>query len=136
MGNETPEFELCGGKHYHVEGSPFLLASHSISFAVAVCIECCPVDQEEKENVLSPKMALTHSLQTIMFCVGFEVFTVVVMKSIIFWDMTPCSLLSCNSMNYTASSQKKILFIIFWDMTPCSLLSCNSTDYMVSYPRR
>jgi hypothetical protein len=28
--------------------------------------------------------------------VGFEVFTAVVMKSIIFWDMTPCSLLSCN----------------------------------------
>jgi hypothetical protein len=23
--------------------------------------------------------------------VGFEVFTVVVMKSIIFWDITPCS---------------------------------------------
>jgi hypothetical protein len=28
--------------------------------------------------------------------VGFEVFTAVVMKSIIFWDMTPCSLLSFN----------------------------------------
>jgi hypothetical protein len=28
--------------------------------------------------------------------VGFEVFTAVVMKSIIFWDVTPCSLLSCN----------------------------------------
>jgi hypothetical protein len=28
--------------------------------------------------------------------VGFEVFTAVVMKSIIFWDMTPCSLLSVN----------------------------------------
>jgi hypothetical protein len=27
------------------------------------------------------------------FNVGFEVFTAVVMKSIIFWDMTPCSLL-------------------------------------------
>jgi hypothetical protein len=27
--------------------------------------------------------------------VGFEVFTAVVMKSIIFWDMTPCSPLSC-----------------------------------------
>jgi hypothetical protein len=27
--------------------------------------------------------------------VGFEVFTAVVMKSIIFWDMTPCSTLSC-----------------------------------------
>jgi hypothetical protein len=29
-------------------------------------------------------------------CVGFEVFTAVVMKSTIFRDMTPCSLLSCN----------------------------------------
>jgi hypothetical protein len=28
--------------------------------------------------------------------VGFEVFTVVVLKSIIFWDMMLCSLLSCN----------------------------------------
>jgi hypothetical protein len=28
--------------------------------------------------------------------VAFEVFTAVVMKSIIFWDMTPCSPLSCN----------------------------------------
>jgi hypothetical protein len=27
--------------------------------------------------------------------VGFEVFTAVVMKSIIFWDMMPCSTLSC-----------------------------------------
>jgi hypothetical protein len=28
--------------------------------------------------------------------VGFEVLTAVVMKSTIFWDMTPCSPLSCN----------------------------------------
>jgi hypothetical protein len=28
--------------------------------------------------------------------VGFEVFTAVVMKSVIFWDMTPCSPLSFN----------------------------------------
>jgi hypothetical protein len=27
--------------------------------------------------------------------VGFEVFTAVVMKTIIFWDVTPCSLLRC-----------------------------------------
>jgi hypothetical protein len=38
--------------------------------------------------------------------VGFEVFTAVVMKSIIFWDVTPCSLLSC-------ISTKMILFILF-----------------------
>jgi hypothetical protein len=34
--------------------------------------------------------------QTDFTFVGFEVFTAVVMKSIIFWDVTPCSLLSCN----------------------------------------
>jgi hypothetical protein len=34
--------------------------------------------------------------QTPRIYVGFEVFTAVVMKSAIFWDMTPCSLLSCN----------------------------------------
>jgi hypothetical protein len=28
--------------------------------------------------------------------VGCEIFTAVVMESIVFWDMTPCSLLSCN----------------------------------------
>jgi hypothetical protein len=31
--------------------------------------------------------------------VGFEVFTAVVMKSIIFWDMTPCSPL-CSSRRF------------------------------------
>jgi hypothetical protein len=31
-----------------------------------------------------------------MDCVAFEVFTAVVMKIIIFWDMTPCSPLSFN----------------------------------------
>jgi hypothetical protein len=30
------------------------------------------------------------------YFLGFEAFTAVVMKSIIFWDVTPCSLLSCN----------------------------------------
>jgi hypothetical protein len=35
-------------------------------------------------------------VQCITYLVGFEVFTAVVMKSIIFWDMTPCILLSCN----------------------------------------
>lgn len=45
----TEEFELCGSKHYRVEGSPSLLASHSILLVVAVCIQSCPVQQEEKE---------------------------------------------------------------------------------------
>jgi hypothetical protein len=34
--------------------------------------------------------------ETLHNFVGFEVFTVVVMKSIIFWDMTPCSPLCFN----------------------------------------
>jgi hypothetical protein len=34
-------------------------------------------------------------LQVLIEDVGFEVFTAVVMKSIVFWDMTPCSPLSC-----------------------------------------
>jgi hypothetical protein len=33
---------------------------------------------------------------TVIYFVGFEVFTAVVMKSIIFWDVTPCSPLSCD----------------------------------------
>jgi hypothetical protein len=33
---------------------------------------------------------------TVLTHVGFEVFTEVVMKSIIFWDVTPCSALRCN----------------------------------------
>jgi hypothetical protein len=34
---------------------------------------------------------MNSPFQTILIFVGFEVFTAVVMKSIIFWDMTPCS---------------------------------------------
>jgi hypothetical protein len=52
--------------------------------------------------------------------VGFEVFTAVVMKSIIFWDMTPCSPLRCKHFFIT-----QLKSIIFWDVTPCSLLRCN-----------
>jgi hypothetical protein len=33
---------------------------------------------------------------TIVFSVGFEVLTAVVMKSTIFWDITPCCSLSVN----------------------------------------
>jgi hypothetical protein len=56
--------------------------------------------------------------------VRFEVFTAVVMKSIIFWDVTPCSLLSCNRRfggtyrlhQYGVTSQKMILlrFVLFF----------------------
>jgi hypothetical protein len=77
-----------------------------------------------------------------IFVFGFEVFTAVVMKSIIFWDVTPCSLLSCHLLTcwflmklfllpwiwrryvppkrrlqlnrqHGVTSQKMILFIIF-----------------------
>jgi hypothetical protein len=41
---------------------------------------------------------------TSTFVVGFEVFTAVVMKSIIFWDMTPCSPLCSNRRFGGASS--------------------------------
>jgi hypothetical protein len=62
--------------------------------------------------------------------IEFEVFTAVVMKSIIFWDMTPCSPLSCNNLlNY------------FFDLEDGGDMffrhvGCNSTDYTESYPRR
>jgi hypothetical protein len=41
---------------------------------------------------------------------GSEVFTAVVMKSIIFWDVTPCSLLRCMSPAYLL-----VLAEIFFD---------------------
>jgi hypothetical protein len=37
-----------------------------------------------------------HAYKCSMNCVGFEVFTAVVMKSIIFWDIMPCSPLCRN----------------------------------------
>jgi hypothetical protein len=37
-----------------------------------------------------------YKLNTNYYPVGFEVLTAVVMKSIIFWNMTPCSPLSFN----------------------------------------
>jgi hypothetical protein len=41
----------------------------------------------------------TVQLNKLINCVGFEVFTSVVMKSIIFWDMTPCSPLSLTDVS-------------------------------------
>jgi hypothetical protein len=80
--------------------------------------------------------------------VGFEVFTAVVMNSIIFWDMTPCSPLSFNrrfggtyllklqgrrnrfskpaSKQVASSGVDMFLRNVGW----------NSTDYTASYPRR
>jgi hypothetical protein len=59
--------------------------------------------------------------------VGFEVFTAVVMKSIIFWDMTPCSPLSCCTYFFNPEDGgDKFLRNV----------GRNSTNYMASYPRR
>jgi hypothetical protein len=48
--------------------------------------------EENHENLLAE--IPTEHLPITNVDVGFEVFTAVVMKSIIFWDMTPCSVLS------------------------------------------
>jgi hypothetical protein len=63
--------------------------------------------------------------------VGFEVFTAVVMKSIIFWDMAPCSTLSCN----------RRFGGTFFDPEDGGdphhrNVGCNSPYYTASYPRR
>jgi hypothetical protein len=59
--------------------------------------------------------------------VGFEVFTEVVMKSIIFWDMT--------------QMLTRWFAELFFDPedggdTFLRNVGCNSTDYTASYPRR
>jgi hypothetical protein len=46
-----------------------------------------------------------------MIYVGFEVFTAVVMKNTIFWDITPCSQLTLNGL-HSVISQKMVLFNI------------------------
>jgi hypothetical protein len=46
--------------------------------------------------VSSTESHLLLSAQTFLCVVGFEVLTAVVMKSIIFWHITPCSPLSVN----------------------------------------
>jgi hypothetical protein len=42
--------------------------------------------------------------------VGFEVFTAEVMQSIIFWDMTPCSLLPWRWRRYVPPKRRLTLF--------------------------
>jgi hypothetical protein len=46
-----------------------------------------PIHNEEQKDVMTSSglLLIKH------WCVGFEVFTAVVLKSIFFWDMTPCS---------------------------------------------
>jgi hypothetical protein len=54
--------------------------------------------------------------QRMLYYVGFEVFTAVVLKSIFFWDMTPCS----------EDGGDKFLRNVGY----------HSTHYTASYPRR
>jgi hypothetical protein len=78
-----------------------------------------------------------------------------VRKSIIFWDMTPCSLLSCNRRfggtyrrhlqdrrnNFSKNQQVSRWWNYFFDPKDGGDIffrnvGCNSTDYTASYPRR
>jgi hypothetical protein len=77
--------------------------------------------------------------------VGFEVFTAVVMKSIIFWDMTPCSPFSCTRRfggTYRLHLQGRRIVQQTSEQaggkqdTFLQNVGCNSTDYKASYPRR
>jgi hypothetical protein len=80
--------------------------------------------------------------------VRFEIFTAVVMKSIIFWDVSPCSLLSLNRRfggTYRLLLATCLLSCSCWnyffdpedggDMFLRNV-GCNSTDYTASHPRR
>jgi hypothetical protein len=65
-----------------------LWAHHTLCAHVCVCVSERPLWTSWPSFI---KLGMN-----VMPFVGFEVFTAVVMKSIIFWDVTPCSLLSCN----------------------------------------
>jgi hypothetical protein len=67
--------------------------------------------------------------QTTM-AVGFEVLTAVVMKSSIFWDITPCSPLKVNPIGEHCIGFKLLTAVVMksytlWDITPCSPLKVN-----------
>jgi hypothetical protein len=49
-----------------------------------------------KSHIISYLLLQRQIFRDSVMYVGFEVSTAVVMKSIIFWDIPPCSLLSCN----------------------------------------
>jgi hypothetical protein len=77
--------------------------------------------------------------------VGFEVLTAVVMTSIIFWDMTPCSQLSFNRRfggTYSLHLLACCFFFCTYFFDPedggdmlLRNVGWNSTDYTASYPR-
>jgi hypothetical protein len=68
--------------------------------------------------------------------VGFEVFTAVVMKSIIFWDVTPCSLLMLATCLHAGSCSN--YFFDDEDGGDMFLrnVGCISKDYTASHSRR
>jgi hypothetical protein len=82
--------------------------------------------------------------------IGFEVFTAVVLKSIFFWDMTPCSLQSCTrrfrgtyrlhlqGRRIVQQTSKQATFFDPEDGGDTFLrnVGYNSADYTASYPRR
>jgi hypothetical protein len=82
--------------------------------------------------------------------VGFEVSTAVVIKGIIFWDMTPCSPLSYNQRfggtyrlhlqdrrnRFSKTSKQAGGKPEDGDDMFLRNVGCNSTDYTASYPRR
>jgi hypothetical protein len=109
--------------------------------------------------LLPRKRATACTSQYIPSIVGFEVFTAVVMKSIIFWDMTPCSPLSFNRRfggtsrlhlqgrrnRFSKTSKEAGLLAGFAEPFSSTEdgddiflrnVGWNSTDYTASYPRR
>jgi hypothetical protein len=76
--------------------------------------------------------------------VGFEVLTAAVMKSTIFWDIMPCSVLKINQRfggTYRLHIHAGFLLDLFFDPEDgCDMFFRNasllSTDYTAIYPRR
>jgi hypothetical protein len=66
--------------------------------------------------------------------VGFEVITVVVMKSAIFWDIMPCSLLKVNQALPAASFHSGFLLGLF--LNPEDGRGMSLRNYTAVYPRR
>jgi hypothetical protein len=82
---------------------------------------------------------LFHRPSSRSTCLGFEVFTAVVMKSIIFWDVTPCSLLRYNRRfggTYRLHLQGPRKFQQEPASKQISNVGCISTDYTASHSRR
>jgi hypothetical protein len=63
---------------------------YTVFYCIAFCNVAAPQRRYETRNNF-----INLEMLNIVLYVRFEVFTAVVMKSIIFWDVTPCSLLSC-----------------------------------------